>query len=60
MKYQGRFILLFLSLASAWIYLIVGNVEVIPFTIFTLIHVSFSWFIGGRYESIGTFPITIP
>ena len=50
MKYRGRFILLFLSLASAWIYLIVGNVEVIPFTIFTLIHVSFSWFIGGWYD----------
>jgi diguanylate cyclase (GGDEF)-like protein len=50
MKYRGRFILLFLSLASAWIYLIVGNVEVISFTIFTLIHVSFTWFIGGWYD----------
>lgn len=50
MKYRGRFILLFLSLTSAWIYSIVGYVEVISFTIFTLIHVSFLWFIGGRFD----------
>ena len=50
MKYPGRFILLSLSLCSAWIYLIVGNMEIIPFTIITLIHVSFSWFIGVWYD----------
>ena len=60
MKYRGRFILLFLSLASAWIYLIVGNVEVIPFTIFTLIHVVFHGLSEVGMTSIGTYPITIP
>ncbi|MDS9471864.1 GGDEF domain-containing protein [Sporosarcina pasteurii] len=50
MKYRGRFILLFISLVSACVYLVIGNVQIIPFTIFTLIEFSFSWFIGGWYD----------
>ncbi|MFB4471721.1 GGDEF domain-containing protein [Oceanobacillus caeni] len=50
MKYYGRFILLILSLTYTLIYSIVGIVEIIPFTIFIIIHAGFSWFIGSWYD----------
>ena len=50
MKYWGRFVLLFLSIVTAWINILFGNVEVGPFTLFTIIHVVFSWFIGSWYD----------
>ena len=37
-------------IVTAWINIIFGNVEVVPFTLFTIIHVSFSWFIGSWYD----------
>ena len=50
MKYWGRFVLLFLAIVTAWINILFGNVEVGPFTLFTGIHVVFSWFIGSWYD----------
>lgn len=50
MKYQGRMILLFMSLLTSFIFLVIGNVVSPLFVIISLFHAAVSWFIGEWFD----------